>query len=113
MTQTQKEELKKIIAQEIEKLQGEIIQIKQLLQPIKKDCSLDNIAHQTLKQDQDIHIKRYQEAEKRVTILMNTYKNIDSESYGVCVECDEDINIERLKLIPESRYCISCMNQHH
>ena len=113
MTQTQKVAIKKIIQEEIKKLQDEIVAIEKQLKPIKKDCSLDNIAHQTLKRDQDINIKRYEEANKRVTKLLQSYTDIDRENYGICMECDEDINIERLKLIPESKYCVDCMTRYN
>lgn len=28
--------------------------------------------------------------------------------YGVCESCEEDISVERLKIKPHAKYCISC-----
>jgi len=111
MTQEEKKELKTIIKNEITECTTDITTIQDLLQPIKKDCSLDNTAHQALKQDQNINIQRYEVAQKRLNSLKNAYLNMDIDGYGVCLECEEDINIERLKLIPESKYCVACMNE--
>jgi len=111
MTQQQKQELKNIIQTEIETLSTEITNIQTSLQPIKKDCSLDSIDHKMLKQDQNINIQRYEVAKARLNRLKAAYLNIDNKEYGVCQECEEDINIERLKLIPESKYCVKCMNE--
>ena len=33
---------------------------------------------------------------------------IESNSYGVCDMCEEDISIERLKVKPHAKYCIDC-----
>ncbi len=111
MTQEEKEELKHIIQTEIATLTDEIATIQRLLRPIKKDCSLDNIDHKMLKQEQNINIQRYEVAKQRLNRLKAAYLNIDNKEYGVCQECEEDINIERLKLVPESKYCVSCMNE--
>jgi len=111
MTQKQKQELKKLIQTEIRQLSDEIDEIEASLKPIKKDCSLDSIDHKMLKQQQNISIQRYEVAKQRLHRLKLAYVNIDNKEYGVCQECEEDINIERLKLIPESKYCVSCMNE--
>ena len=111
MTQQEKQELKIIIQTDISTLSTEIENIQTSLQPIKKDCSLDSIDHKILKQDQNINIQRYEVAKQRLNRLKVTYTNIDNKEYGICQECEEDINIERLKLIPESKYCVACMNE--
>jgi len=111
MTQQQKQELKSIIQTQIAALTDEIKSIQNLLQPIKKDCALDNTAHQSLKQEQNINIQRYDIAKIRLNKLKAAYLRVGTDEYGICKECEEDINIARLKLIPESQYCITCMNE--
>ena len=111
MTQQEKEELKYIIQTEISALSDEIASLEDTLKPIKKDCSLDSIDHKMLKQDQNVNIQRYEVAKQRLNRLKAAFLTIDNKEYGVCQECEEDINIERLKLIPESKYCVSCMNE--
>jgi len=111
MTQKEKEKLKNIIQTEIAALTDEITTLEDALKPIKKDCSLDSIDHKMLKQEQNINIQRYEVAKQRLNRLKAAYLNIDNKEYGVCQECEENINIERLKLMPESKYCVSCMNE--
>lgn len=111
MTQQEKEELKYIIQTEISALADEIASLEDALKPIKKDCSLDSIDHKMLKQDQNVNIQRYEVAKQRLNRLKAAFLTIDNKEYGVCQECEEDINIERLKLIPESKYCVSRMNE--
>lgn len=35
-------------------------------------------------------------------------KKIENGSYGICEECEEQINLERLKAKPHASLCISC-----
>ena len=111
MTIQEKKILKNIMTQEIDALTLELQNIEKSLKPIKKDCSLDSIDHKMLKQDQNVNIQRFEEAKKRLNRLKYALLRVDTEEYGVCKECEEDIAIERLKLIPESQYCVSCMNE--
>ena len=111
MTPEEKKALKKSIETEIAALEKEIKKIESTLRPIKKDCSLDNVAHQGLKQEQNINIQRYEEAKKRLNRLKHAYLKVDTDEYGICQECEEEIAHERLKLVPESIYCVSCMNE--
>ncbi len=111
MKQSEKEALKKIIKTEIEAIKVEIENIQKSLEPIKKDCSLDSIDHKMLKQEQNINIQRYEVAKIRLNKLQSSYLNIESDTYGLCKECEEAISIERLKLMPESIYCVRCINE--
>ena len=37
-------------------------------------------------------------------------KRIDVGTYGVCVQCDEEIPEKRLELLPHTPLCTSCMS---
>jgi len=39
-------------------------------------------------------------------------KRIDSEDYGYCLECDEEIAEPRLKLDPATSLCIKCASKN-
>ena len=111
MTIEEKELLKNIMSKEIDTLTQELKSIEKSLKPIKKDCSLDSIDHKMLKQDQNINIQRFEEIKKRLNRLKHAFLKVDTDEYGICKECEEDISLQRLKLIPESQYCVSCMNE--
>lgn len=111
MTVTEKKQLKIIIESQIATLAKELAQLKTQLKPVEKDCSLDNVYHEGRHQEQNIIFHRFQEYTKRYNRLIATLNKVEHEDYGVCKECEEDISLERLKLIPESEYCIKCMNE--
>jgi DnaK suppressor protein len=35
-------------------------------------------------------------------------QRIDSDDFGICRDCDEDINPQRLEFDPSTTYCITC-----
>ncbi|KYJ85935.1 TraR/DksA family transcriptional regulator [Sulfurovum riftiae] len=111
MTTDQKQAFKKIIEKEISILTKEIKIIRSAVYPEKGKGPSDKVAHISFKQEQHIHLQRYDEARKRLNRLKTAYLKIDTPEYGICKECEEPIPVERLKLIPESLYCVSCMNE--
>jgi len=111
MTLEQKRELKEKIEQDIAKLQIEIKEIKAKVYPSKEQDRCDKSAHLTQKLDQSVHFKRLEEATKRLNRLNSAILKVDTKDYGICKECEEPIALERLKLVPESIYCIECINE--
>jgi DnaK suppressor protein len=46
--------------------------------------------------------------EIRLLNVNKALEKIETEDYGKCEECNQDIPIERLKASPEAKYCIEC-----
>jgi len=111
MTLKEKQTFKIIIEEQISTLNNEIANIKKALYPERGEGPSDKVAHLNFKLDQSIHIQRYEEAGKRMNRLKHAYLKIDTQEYGVCKECEEDIPLVRLQLMPESMYCVECMNE--
>ena len=49
------------------------------------------------------------ENESRQLILINeALERIEDEEYGLCQNCEKEINPKRLDAIPWARYCLNC-----
>jgi DnaK suppressor protein len=49
------------------------------------------------------------ENESRQLVLINeALERLDNEEYGLCQNCEKEINPKRLDAIPWARYCLSC-----
>ena len=49
------------------------------------------------------------ENESRQLILINeALERIEDEEYGICQNCEKEINPKRLDAIPWARYCLNC-----
>jgi len=109
MTKEQKEEFKKDINLQIKELTKEIKELKSSVYPNRGEGTSDKVAHISFKQEQSVIFQRLEEATKRLNRLKQAYLKIDTPDYGICQGCEEDIPINRLKLRPESIYCVECM----
>jgi len=112
MTQNELELLSEKIRLEIKYLIDEITILQTKMQPIKYDCSLGFLAQNSALYEQEINAKILMQSENRLKKLEHVLKHINSEDYGICTVCDEKINIERLKILPESTICIECANEN-
>jgi len=111
MTQKEKQNFKTIIEEQIASLSDELAIIKKALYPERGDAPTDKVAHLNFKLDQSIQIQRHEETTKRLNRLRQAYLKLATPDYGICQECEEDIPLERLTLMPESLYCVACMNE--
>ncbi|PAF47468.1 molecular chaperone DnaK [Helicobacter sp. 12S02232-10] len=44
--------------------------------------------------------------------IMHSLQKIKNKSYGICEMCDDEIDIQRLKVKPHAKYCINCRELH-
>jgi DnaK suppressor protein len=50
--------------------------------------------------------------ERRVlNLVQEALKRIDSDSYGLCVNCEQEIQQKRLEAVPWARHCIACQEK--
>ena len=40
--------------------------------------------------------------------ISDALHRIDTDSYGICMECEEAISTKRLNAVPWARYCVTC-----
>jgi RNA polymerase-binding protein DksA len=46
--------------------------------------------------------------EKKLQDILEALQRMDTGTYGVCENCHQDIDIERLKANPSAKTCITC-----
>ncbi|MDY6821714.1 MAG: TraR/DksA C4-type zinc finger protein [Deferribacterota bacterium] len=47
----------------------------------------------------------------KLRLVEQALQRIDVGTYGVCIECEEDIDEKRLEYIPFARYCTECKSE--
>ncbi len=40
--------------------------------------------------------------------ISDALHRIDNDTYGICLECEEQISTKRLDAVPWARYCVTC-----
>ena len=111
MNLTQKQKLKTQILNDITTLENEISILAERVQPIAPDCSLGCLIREELINNQDIDKKKLEQTTIRLKKLRYALSKINDEEYGICLDCGDDILFERLMILPESLYCVSCLNE--
>ncbi len=59
-------------------------------------------------QMQQMALEASRRRERQLIGVGHALERMDDQSYGVCVDCDEDINVRRLEVDPIATRCIQC-----
>jgi len=111
MDKKQKEYLKEKIMKDIEKLICEIEDLKEKNKPIPPENSLGRLTRLEAMGEKSVNEAMLIKCEQRLKKLLFVNDRTQEENFGCCNICDEEINYERLKIIPESTVCIECANE--
>ena len=108
MTDEEKNSIKKTIELELKKLEEQIEILKEKTKPIAPDCSLGRLTREEAMNEQMMNKKVLNEYMLRQTRLNNALKRVDHEMFGICIECEESIAVERMLVRPVSVRCVGC-----
>lgn len=105
MNEVNLEEIKeKLIAERellIEKLKGNDLSVDASETPDPVDLAVRNYSKNVM--------LAVSENESRQLLLINeALERIADDEYGVCQNCEQDINPKRLNAVPWARFCLSC-----
>ena len=77
-------------------------------EPLSSDFS-----EQATEREQEEVLDALGEAGRRELSQINrTLARIDAGDYGICAECGAEIPEARLKILPNTEYCVSCAEKH-
>ncbi len=61
--------------------------------------------------NKELLYKMHESDFRRLKAIEDALKRIQREEYGVCTECEEDINEKRLVAVPWAMTCIACQEE--
>ena len=99
------EEIKeKLIAERallIEKLKGNDLSVDDSETPDQVDLAVRNYS-------KNVMLAVSENESKQVTLIDEALQRIEDEEYGLCQNCEKEINPKRLAALPSARYCLDC-----
>ena len=110
MDKKEKKNLKQIILKTESEILHEIEELEIKTAPIEPDCSLGRLTRLEAMQEKSINESVLRNAKIRLKKIAFVLTKIDTEDYGQCSICDEEIPYGRLCIVPESTICVSCAN---
>ena len=111
MTPNERAQIKAQIIKDLAFIKREIEDLQDKTAPITPDCSLGRLTRLEMMQEQQVAEHALHEAEIRLNKLTFAFNKVDTEHFGECMECEEDIPLARLKIVPESVYCMECAKE--
>ena len=82
--------------------------LKLLAQPIEPENSIGRISRMDAINNKSINDRMLRKAQEKLKYLKLNLKSLESKDFGFCLKCKKQININRIKLMPETRKCINC-----
>jgi RNA polymerase-binding transcription factor len=70
-----------------------------------------NFSEQAHEREDDEVMERLElEAKNEIEAIKQAVERIETENYGVCTKCGEDISEKRLEILPYAGMCVNCAN---
>ena len=85
-----------------------MVRIDAIERDFKKGRSADFAEQTTESENDEVLDEIHHEAKSELRQINAALKRIESDEYGICIKCNQDITTERLKALPYANTCISC-----
>ena len=85
----------------IQKLKGNDLSIDDAETPDPVDLAVRNYS-------KNVMLAVSENESKQLTLIDEALMRIDDKEYGLCQNCEKDINAKRLAALPWARYCLDC-----
>jgi DnaK suppressor protein len=63
--------------------------------------------------EQEISIQLKQTDSKLLRAIDDALNRVAAGTFGICIDCDEEIPAARLKAVPWTKVCVSCKEQQY
>ncbi len=63
--------------------------------------------------EEEISIQLKQTDAKLLRAIEDALARVESGTYGICIECEEEISAARLKAVPWTKVCITCKEKQY
>ncbi len=101
-------QIEKQLNREIEETRRNIDSLSELAKPIAPDNAIGRLSRMEAIGTKSINEASLSRAKIKLEQLKSVLSDLNDPDFGICVECDEDIPIGRIMLMPESRFCVRC-----
>ena len=100
--------IKSLLKEEIKKTQVLIEEYKELTKPIAPENAIGRISRMDAINNKSINEAALRKAENKLKNLEMALSNVDEPEFGKCAKCKQQIPIQRIMLMPQSRFCVNC-----
>jgi len=111
LTEEQGAELKKCLLQKRLDLQKQLASSVDAAGTVELDQPIGRLSRMDAMQQQQMAKASRRIAEQRLLQIDAALTRMAGGDYGICVECEEEIDLARLQARPESPFCVDCQGR--
>ncbi len=108
LNQQQREEIENLVKKEIDETLHDIESLEDQVKPIAPDNAIGRLSRMEAIGAKSINEAALTRAREKLRQLKAVLEYLDDPDFGLCIECDEEIPIKRIMLMPGSRMCVKC-----
>lgn len=113
ISKIQKQQLKSLIEFQLGELKEQLLLAAKSSQTVMLDQTMvGRVSRIDAIQQQKIAQAGLERDKIKFQRLSKTLLQIETEDFGYCMQCDDEICFERLLIKPESIYCVLCQQKH-
>ena len=105
----QKEQIQRTLEAKLEKVRGDIKTYEELTKPIGPENAIGRISRMDAINNKSVNEAALRNARKKLNQLERCQRELPSDAFGICRQCEQGIEFEKLLVVPESIICISCV----
>lgn len=111
MKSSDKKEIAQAIREKIEELDNRVKDLTEATKPQGLDNAVGRLSRMDYINNKTIDEANLRASVNKLKALKRWLDLIDSEKFGKCTRCGNEINPKRLLFMPESTRCIHCANK--
>ena len=108
MTGKEKAEIRDAIEGKITELERRMTDLKEATKPMGLDNAVGRLSRMDYINNKTIDESNLRSSEVKLNALKRWLDIFDTERFGKCSKCGNEINVKRLLFMPESTRCIHC-----
>jgi DnaK suppressor protein len=108
LSQQEREKIKNTIINKIEAAREEIAELEELTKPIPPENAIGRISRMDAINNRSINEAALRQTKEKLVNLQLALSNIESNTFGKCTRCGNEIPLGRLFIMPESTRCVKC-----
>ena len=111
MNPAERAQLKIKIAETIQIMKERINKLKKDTQPISPENAIGRISRMDAINNKSVAEAGLRSAQRKLASLEKAYLKVDDPAFGNCSRCKHPIPTPRLMYMPESTYCVRCVDR--
>ena len=108
MDPAERKRIKKEIEARITETKKSIASLEEQIKPVEPDKAIGRLTRMDAIQQKSMSEASLRTQEEALYNLEEALGKLDDPDFGQCVKCRKIIPLERVLIVPESKFCVNC-----